>query len=99
MTNKPISLTELLAEEIEKSNQWEEVFNTSSIYENFAEILAITINENLPARVRLTETELNKLVKHLTNFVEEELASDALNIANGWDEEAKEDEEERKNIR
>lgn len=97
--NKPISLTELLAEEIEKSNQWEEVFNSSSVYENFAEILAITINENLPSRVRLTETELNKLVKHLTNFVEEELASDALNIVSGWDEKAKEDEEERKNIR
>ena len=51
--NKTISLAELLAEEIEKSNQWEEVFNTSSVYENFAEILAITINENLPSRVRL----------------------------------------------
>ena len=97
--NKTISLAELLAEEIEKSNQWEEVFNTSSVYENFAEILAITINENLPSRVRLTETELNKLVKRLTNFVEEELASDALNIANGWDEEAKEAEEERRNTR
>lgn len=97
--NKPISLTELLAEEIEKSSQWEEVFNSSSVYENFAEILAITINENLPSRVRLTETELNKLVKYLTNFVEEELANDALNIANGWDEEAKEAEEERRNIR
>ena len=66
--NKPISLTELLAEEIEKSNQWEEVFNSSSVYENFAEILAITINENLPSRVRLTETELNKLVKHLISL-------------------------------
>lgn len=97
--NKTISLAELLAEEIEKSNQWEEVFNSSSVYENFAEILAITINENLPSRVRLTETELNKLVKHLTNFVEEELASDALNIANGWDEEAKEAEKERRNTR
>lgn len=97
--NKTISLTELLAEEIEKSNQWEEVFNTSSTYENFAEILAITINENLPSRVRLTETELNKLAKHLTNFVEEELASDALNIVSGWDEKAKEAEEERRNTR
>lgn len=87
--NHKITLAQTLAEDITE--------NISN--EAFAECLAEILVENLPNHIELTDDEWNNLLKHLTDFVEEDLAEDAINIVHEWNENTQELEEERKNIR
>ena len=66
-----------------------------NICESFAEQLAITITENLPKNIELSDEEWRALMVSLEGFVENDLADDAVAMVRECDEDAQETYRER----
>lgn len=92
MSQSKIDLTEMFAEHIADLD----LLESSNMCESFAEQLAISVNEDLPENVEMTDREWDKLMSCLTSFVENELADDAVAMVREWNEDARDYEEARR---